>query len=939
MRLKSVFVRFYKSFNYDHVRKIKEGITRKPWEFINSQFYPYVEISIDAKITTIVGANESGKSHLLSAIEKGITGSSTSGGRKRPIGRRDFCRYSQFFASTKGGPRTPNFGFEWINLTQQDKKAVYEACGIEVREDFDRFFYFRQDDSINIYLPQTDASGYDVYENALLPQTILPHVFRIESDIALPESVSIRQLIKGKLQEEDEGEINARKYAYQVVRVAPELRNIIHSIPKPSPQTTQNSLSETQYDKLQDLAKQLEPGSQTVKAEERRRWIAEFNLAHDLIFKIANIDPQDIQLLYDALQEGETGVVLSLVDNINTALAKRLNFPRVWAQDRNFALRVQATEHVLSFVINDRTGRQYSFDERSSGLKHFLSYYIQYLSHESEGNSEILLMDEPDAFLSGEAQQDLLKVFDLFAYPLASKGDLAVPVQVIYVTHSPFLIDKNHAERVRAVEKAEGSKGTRVIDGAAQNHYEPLRSAFGSFVGETTFISQCNLMVEGLGDQILLAGASTYFRKLQDVPDSEMLDLNRITIVPAGGAANIPYLVYLARGRDAEKPAVIVMLDSDMDGNNAKQDLGKNGPQPRKKQIIDPKFIFQLGDVGYQEISPETASSRDGHSPFNVLEDLVPLPLAVRAARTFVQTVYDLTDQNIENLSEEKVRQQQQANQSPFEAINQVLSTIKPGSNLHIDKVPFARTVVDLLPYLAEERRKKNNGVLSGIDQFESNLRAVMRHLRSLQIAAEQDVKDKRMREGVNEKVASFLSDHTGSVASRDDAAQLLKDIESDLEGDDTERVYISHEIIKLRATHGLTEDLTEPTRDYEAFCIGLQRLQNAKQLAFDMGKTEVMPRKEPARIASPNRVHQPEADLNTDSTKPDPETQSAMESLPEPILSQASAGLEPAVSIEAIGENDTENEIAPVGLTVANQAPIISSVDTPNTAEQVNKA
>ena len=63
MKLKSIFVRFYKSFNYDYRRKIEPGVVRKPWEMANGQFYPHVEIPIDTLITTVVGANESGKSH------------------------------------------------------------------------------------------------------------------------------------------------------------------------------------------------------------------------------------------------------------------------------------------------------------------------------------------------------------------------------------------------------------------------------------------------------------------------------------------------------------------------------------------------------------------------------------------------------------------------------------------------------------------------------------------------------------------------------------------------------------------------------------------------------------------------------------------------------------------------------------------------------------
>ena len=72
----------------------------------------------------------------------------------------------------------------------------------------------------------------------------------------------------------------------------------------------------------------------------------------------------------------------------------------------------------LAFIIRDRTGTDYSFSERSHGLRYFLSYFVQYLAHEPPTDRpEILLMDEPDAFLSSQGQRDLLKIFDAFAFP------------------------------------------------------------------------------------------------------------------------------------------------------------------------------------------------------------------------------------------------------------------------------------------------------------------------------------------------------------------------------------------------------------------------------------------------------------------------------------------------------------------------------------------
>ena len=94
MYLKNVYIRFYKSFNFDYLRKFNPRTTdRFPWENLDRMWYPYVRIPIDEKITTVVGENESGKTHLLTAIEKGIRG--------QGIEREDFCRYSQFFARIK----------------------------------------------------------------------------------------------------------------------------------------------------------------------------------------------------------------------------------------------------------------------------------------------------------------------------------------------------------------------------------------------------------------------------------------------------------------------------------------------------------------------------------------------------------------------------------------------------------------------------------------------------------------------------------------------------------------------------------------------------------------------------------------------------------------------------------------------------------------------
>lgn len=305
----------------------------------------------------------------------------------------------------------------------------------------------------------------------------------------------------------------------------------------------------------------------------------------------------------------------------------------------------------------------------------------------------------------------------------------------------------------------------------------------------------------------------------------------------------MPYLVYLARGRDAEKPAIIVLLDSDKDGDDAKRDLGRNGPHPRKKQVLHSDFILQLGDIQTSEVesivngtsSSEVTKSLEKEFPFRVLEDLVPLPMTIRAVQKFIKTVYDVEDKDLKWLSNESVLKAKHDNDSFFKTIQSMLREHCQDSNIHIDKVPFARTVVDLLPEIALEREiEPKSSESSGLSEFEYNMRTLFSRLAKMRVLSEKSGKDKRMRQKVSNKIKTFLSDHSiRDTALRDEASSLLEDIQSDLEGDDAERTFIIQTCIELRAEHKLTEDLYEPIRDYSSFVNGLEKLENAKDYAY----------------------------------------------------------------------------------------------------------
>lgn len=146
MKLSAVYARFYKSFNVDHVRKASGGAPKGDWEMFEGKWHPYVEVAIDGRITAIVGANESGKSQLLSAIERAVTG--------QGFLQRDLCRYCDYFGVERDRVAWPHLGVAWTDLTLEEAAGVAEAAGMQAAG-LDHFMMFREGpDHLTLWLPR-----------------------------------------------------------------------------------------------------------------------------------------------------------------------------------------------------------------------------------------------------------------------------------------------------------------------------------------------------------------------------------------------------------------------------------------------------------------------------------------------------------------------------------------------------------------------------------------------------------------------------------------------------------------------------------------------------------------------------------------------------------------------------------------------------------------
>lgn len=739
MKLSTVYVRFYRSFNFDYLRKSREDGTARPdpWDLVGEQelFFPFVRIPIEPDVTTVVGANEAGKSQLLSAIEALLTGEGYA--------KRDFCRYSTEFAE-QGAPYLPEFGGEFSDLSKDQRASILEIKDWKDKE-FAVFHLFRLHDKTVIYIGdecvELDTSNTD---------PILPRSFRIDSRIPLPDSVEIAYLAGDttRTSRTRKGWLGRMSF----VRQHPE-----------SLDASASGDSRPAYDGADDAPD--------------NGLLGQWMLARKLLIDVAGIAQDEFKELAEAISASE-GYAEALVKKMNRKLADCLNFRRWWSQDSDFSLQLRLRDFDLVFTIRDRTGSDYTFAERSQGLKYFLSYFVQYRSHD-ESKGEILLMDEPDAFLSNSGQQDLLRIFEAFAHP---EDDVTPPVQVVYVTHSPFLIDKNHAERIRVLEKGESEEGTRVVKNAGRNHYEPLRSALGAFVAETTFISACNLLLEGQADPILLAGASNVARRV--APNGNALDLNTLTLVPCGGAGNVSYMVHLARGRDEDKPAVLVMVDNDADGRRAIEDI------EAIKGLLPRSLVFTAA---------ETVDSGERTEVIE-LEDLIPLALANEAVKKIARTVLptDQADAFLTAWVDAKARRGQKLFKLLEDAVAAASTKAELVRPLELEKVPFARSVMDLALV--------KNADAAVQQELYRNFQPILALIELKQREAMRDHAQAKISTTINRLRKNFIRDHPNNVR-KTDAVSLLEGLQVQLPRDAAEADTVLQGIRAIQRDFKLADD------------------------------------------------------------------------------------------------------------------------------------
>ncbi|MDZ7260551.1 MAG: ATP-binding protein [candidate division KSB1 bacterium] len=159
---------------------------------------------------------------------------------------------------------------------------------------------------------------------------------------------------------------------------------------------------------------------------------------------------------------------------------------KVWSQEPTIEIKLSVNGRILYIDICDGTTVYDTPESRSLGFRWYLSFYINFIAQTYEGkaNEYLFLIDEPGIHLHPAGQKDLVRVLE----------ELAIKNQIIYTTHSPFMINRQQPQRVRLVSKDQ--EGTKVDLEAYRQDWRPLRRSIGLMVGDLFFFSDSGVIVE-----------------------------------------------------------------------------------------------------------------------------------------------------------------------------------------------------------------------------------------------------------------------------------------------------------------------------------------------------------------------------------------------------------------------------------------------------------
>lgn len=252
---------------------------------------------------------------------------------------------------------------------------------------------------------------------------------------------------------------------------------------------------------------------------------------------------------------------------------------RSWWKQGEYRFRFEADgDHFRIWVSDDKRSEEIELEGRSTGLQWFLSFYLVFLVERVDAHEgAILLLDEPGLSLDPLAQRDLSEFFQ----------GLSKDNQLLYTSHSPFLIDADRLDRARKVyvDTDGTSKVTPDLsatggDAMQRGAAYAVHAALGLTVAESLLLGCTPVIVEGASDQHYLTGIKNLL-----VAAGRLKPGRELVFPPAGGAKGVKAVASILCGRDEALP--VALLDGDPPGRAMAKQLRENLYTEKPDLVLD----------------------------------------------------------------------------------------------------------------------------------------------------------------------------------------------------------------------------------------------------------------------------------------------------------------------------------------------------------------
>jgi predicted ATP-dependent endonuclease of OLD family len=502
------------------------------------------QVAIDPEVTVFVGMNEAGKTVFLQALHKSADALKIA--KFDPID--DYPRKS-LSAYLKRHKETPEVATVLTyKITQSEADEVNKQVGTTLKEGFTFTVSHSYNDSLTI--------GCHVDEKPMIAALIKEATLSSDASNAIKRATKLRQipeLLKNvSMTEQDQAFlkiVNARvkEATFDSVGDWEAWQHLSGKTPR--------FVYFSDYDLLPSKMNLADLSSRVAQAKNNgNQHQAQLTAQHRAtlaLLRMADISIDDFTAStgYEPLKAKIEGVSISLTDQI-------MGF---WKQNEDLEVEVDIKPDPndqapfnngpnLYLRIKNRRHRGVStpFEQRSRGFIWFFSFLVWFDSVQHQlavDNAEkvdlILLLDEPGLALHAMAQKDFLRYID----------ELSQKHQVLYTTHSPFMVHSERLHQVRVVED-KIDQGTVISDNVSSSDPRtifPLQAALGWTIAQNLFISKRNLLVEGPSDLIYLKTVSGMLEAAGRTALRE-----DITIVPTGGLDKVVTFIALLGANDLE---------------------------------------------------------------------------------------------------------------------------------------------------------------------------------------------------------------------------------------------------------------------------------------------------------------------------------------------------------------------------------------------------